>query len=107
MALDDVTLKALAIEFAAALPPEELHDDAAASLPAVLQSPRARAIRRISEIVLTRQWHSEVVRTLDTHHVSYVDDLPDEAVFTLRDRMEYYEDCVQCACDPDDAPPAR
>jgi hypothetical protein len=111
-AVDHVELKTLAIEIASILPPcqpepSESPAPSGAALPAVIQSARARAIRRISEIVLSRQWHSEIVRTLDRHQVSYVDDLPDEAVYELRDRMEYYEDCVQCACDPDDAPPAR
>ena len=30
-----------------------------------------------------------------------------DALQALRDRMEYFEECVQCACDPDDCPPAR
>lgn len=101
--LRDELAMIIAEEISAAPPREE----AAATLPVVLQTPRARAIRRISEIVLSRQWHLEVVRTLDNYKVSYVDDLPDDGVFKLRDRMEYFEDCVQCACDPDDAPPAR
>jgi hypothetical protein len=76
-------------------------------LPQLLQSDRARAVRRIAEIANVRGWQIEVVRVLDQHHAAYVDDLPESAVFALRDRMEYFEECVQCACDPDDAPPAR
>jgi len=75
--------------------------------PAVLQSPKARAIRRIAEIANSRGWQIEVTRALDKHAASYVDDLPESAVLALRDRMEYFEECVQCACDPDDCPPAR
>lgn len=75
--------------------------------PQLLQSDRARATRRIAEIASSRGWQIEVMRALDRHQASYVDDLPEAAVFALRDRMEYFEECVQCACDPDDAPPAR
>ena len=75
--------------------------------PAVLQTARARHIRRIAEIAHGRGWQIEVTRALDAHAASYVDDLPDKAVSALRERMEYLEECVQCACDPDDAPPAR
>jgi hypothetical protein len=76
-------------------------------LPAVLQSPRARAVRRIAEIANNRGWQIEVTRTLDAGRANYVDDLSDDAVFRLRDRMEYFEDCVQHGCDIEDAPPAR
>jgi|SRR6185369_14230358 len=87
--------------------PQQCRPPPAKPFPEIEQTERARALRRISEIIHSRQWHSEIVRTLDRHKASYVDDLPDDAIFTLRDRMEYYEECVQCACDPDDAPPAR
>src|SRR5690242_13649977 len=76
-------------------------------LPVVDSSPRGKAIRRISEIANLRGWQLEVTRAMDTHNASYVSDLSDRAVFALRDRMEYLEDCVQYACDPADAPPAR
>lgn len=76
-------------------------------LPGAHQSRRSRAIRRISEIVNGRGWQIEVLRALDRHGASYVSDLPDEAVDTLCARLEYFEDCVQTCCDPDDAPPAR
>jgi len=81
--------------------------DTLIDLPMLIQSPRARAVRRISEIANSRGWQIEVARVLDRYHASYVDDLTDDAVIALRDRMEYFEECVQCACDPDDAPPAR
>jgi hypothetical protein len=86
--------------------PNAASDDTA-DLPVVIQSPRARAIRRIAEISNSRGWQIEITRALDRHAASYVDDLPDNVVIALRDRMEYLEECVQCACDPDDAPPAR
>ena len=107
--LDPVALKTFAIELASAIPPAPLQetDDLASTLPAVLQSPRARAVRRIAEIAAARGWQIEVTRTLDKYQASYVDDLPEAAVFELRDRMEHFEDCVQTGCDPDDAPPAR
>jgi predicted nucleic acid-binding Zn ribbon protein len=75
--------------------------------PAVLQTQRARHIRRIAEIANGRGWQIEVTRTLDIHQACYVDDLPDDALTTLKERMEHLEECVQCGCDPDDAPPAR
>ena len=79
----------------------------AGHLPVLDRSPRARNIRRIAEISQSRGWQLEVVRALDRHDVSYIEDLSDEAIASLRDRMEYLEDCVQTCCDPDDAPPAR
>lgn len=103
--LDQVQLKALAIELAASVPP--LPPATERHFEAVVQSPRARALRRVTEITTARGWQLEVTRTLDRHHVSFVEDLSDEAVLALRDRLEYFEDCLQCACDPDDAPPAR
>lgn len=87
--------------------PQHDRDELAATLPAVLQSPRARAVRRIAEIANANNWQLEVTRTLDKYAACYVDDLPEAAIFELRDRMEHYEDCAQYACDPDDAPPAR
>lgn len=108
MALDAVALKALAIEMAAAMPPAPPRPtEGDCWMAPVDQSPRARALRRVQEIVTMRGWQVEVTRTLDRNEVSHVDDLPEEAVFALRDRMEYFEDCVQTCCDPDDAPPAR
>lgn len=102
--LEGDALKVLAIELAAAMPPAPPNDY---GLPVLDTSPRARAIRRIAEIANGRGWQLEVTRTLDRHAASYMDDLPEDAVIALRDRMEYFEDCVQTACDPDDAPPAR
>ncbi len=107
MALDPSALKALAIELATAMPPPAFEDQAALGLPVLNVSRRARAIRRIAEIANSRGWQLEITRTLDRHEAAYVDDLPEDAVLALRDRMEYFEDCVQTACDPDDAPPAR
>lgn len=107
MSVDTLLRDELAAIISAELAAMPIKDDAAESLPVVAQSPRARAIRRIAEIANSRSWQIEVTRSLDKHAASYVDDLPDTAVFALRDRMEYFEDCVQCACDPDDSPPAR
>jgi hypothetical protein len=82
-------------------------DEAAATLPVLEQSPKARAIRRIAEIVNFHGWQIEVTRALDRHAASYVDDLPQDAVLALRDRMEHLEECAQYGCDPEDALPAR
>lgn len=104
MALEPAALKALAIELSAAMPPAP--SEAFVSLPVLDPSPRARAMRRISEIANARGWHIEVTRTLDKHRAAYVSDLHDAEIFALRDRMERFEDCVQFGCDPADAPPA-
>jgi hypothetical protein len=107
VALDIVALKALAIEMAAAIPPAPPASANDSWMPKIAQTGRARALRRIQEIAQSRGWQLEVLRALDRHEVTHIDDLEDEAVFQLRDRMEYFEDCVQTCCDPDDAPPAR
>lgn len=103
MALDPSSLKTLAIELAAAMPPLF---DAPPALPVIDQSPRARAIRRISAIAAHRGWQLEITRTLDKHRASYVSELTDDAIDSLCTRMEKFEDCVQCGCDLQDAPPA-
>ena len=107
MALDPVALKALAIEMAAAIPPAQPQSANDSWMPQIAQTPRARALRRVQEIAQQRGWQLEVLRALDRNEASHIDDLQDHAVFALRDRMEYLEDCVQTCCDPDDAPPAR
>lgn len=107
MALDAIALKALAIEMAASVPPAAPRPANDAWMPEIAQTPRARALRRVQEIAQQRGWQVEVIRALDRNEVTHIDDLSDAAVFALRDRMEYYEDCVQTCCDPDDAPPAR
>lgn len=94
-------------KIASILPPPPPTEGSANGIPIVVQSPRARALRRAVDIANSRGWQCEITRTLDRHQVSLIDDLSDVAVFALRDRMEYFEDCVQNACDPDDAPPAR
>lgn len=105
MPLDDVGLKTLAIELAAAMPPPA-YEQVTSSLPYVETTARARAIRSIEWIALQRGWKSEVIRTLDRAGAPHVDLLDDSEVFALRDRMERYEDCLQYGCDPADAPPA-
>ena len=75
-------------------------------LPEVEQSARARAIRRIKEIVNARGWGIAVTRTLDKHQASYVSDLPDDAVFSLHEYIEQMEDVAQCGHEYPDAPPA-
>ncbi|MCQ4165114.1 hypothetical protein [Tahibacter harae] len=103
--LDQVALKSLAIELASAMPPAPAREEQ--DFPRLDQSPRARALRRISEIVKTRGWEAAVTRALDQHGATCVADLSDEAVYQLRDRVERYEDCAETCCDPDDALPAR
>lgn len=98
MALAPAALKALAIELSAAMPPTMTAPDSVL-LPLVDPSPRARWIRRISEIVNARGWQIEVTRTLDRHAVSYVSDLDNEALRGLLDRLERFEDCVQSGFD--------
>lgn len=76
-------------------------------LPVVHQSPRARAIRRISDIANSRGWQLAVVRTLDRYGATYVSDLSDEQVLVLLRQLQRYEDCAEVCCDPDDSFPAR
>lgn len=103
--LDPDVLKSLAIELAAALPPAPPPE--VPGFPQIEQTPRARAIRRIAEIAGMRGWQIAITRALDECAAAHVSDLPDSAVFALRDRMEYFEDCAQTCCDPDDCLPAR
>ena len=91
--LDPVSLKSLAIELAAALPPAPPPE--VPGFPTIQQTPRARAIRRIAEIAGIRGWELAITRALDEHAATHVSELPDSAVFALRDRMEYFEDCAQ------------
>lgn len=74
------------------------------ALPVIDTSPRACALRRISEIVNARGWQIEVTRTLDRHAVSHVGDLPEDAVMALRERVERYEDCVEQGFELHEAP---
>jgi hypothetical protein len=107
--LDTDRIKSLAIEIAAAMPPAPPTDPAeyGLGLPYVELSARAQAIFRIAEIVNMRGWQTEVTRTLYRHSAACVEDLDTDALYALRDRMEYFEDCAQTMCDPDGAPPAR
>ena len=78
------------------------------SLPAVDTSPRARALRTVARIVSWYAWAGpEVARQLDRCGVAAVDDLDDDQVGDLLDRMRQLEDCAQEGLDPPDAPAAR
>lgn len=108
--LDKVALKSIALELVAALPPPKANPDRDSEgdfLPIVIQTRRARAIRRISEITNMRGWQIAVTRALDANQASYIDDLPDKAVMELQDDLEHYEVCAQMGCDLQDALPAR
>ncbi len=74
------------------------------ALPLLDPSPRARDIRRISEIVNARAWQIEVTRALDQYGASYVSDLSDEAIAALRERLESYEDCAQVGFELHESP---
>lgn len=107
MPLDPIVLKTLAIEMAAAMPPPPPRSGSDPLFQQIDRSPRAKALRRIAEIAGSRGWQSEIAKTIDLHDASDIAELDDSAIISLRERMEYYEDCVQFCCDPEDAPPAR
>lgn len=112
MNLREERIEELTHLIAARIPPRKIELAAPTAgvetpLPAIEQSPRAKAIRRISEIVSMRGWLIAVTRELDANNASHISDLSDAAVFKLRDRMEYFEDCAQTCSDPEDALPAR
>lgn len=106
MRLEGEALKLFALELASTMPPTP-PQDGTLGLPVLDATPRARAIRRIADIANGRGWQLAVTRALDEYGASYVSDLPTEAIFALRDRMEQYEDCAEVCCDPEDAFPAR
>lgn len=126
--IDRAELKALAMEFAACLPPTASEADpprpppprparsnydwyqfnSDCGLPVLEQTPRARALRRIALIAGWRPWgQREVQRFLDARAATSPSALDDSTVMELQERMEQLETSAQTCCDPDEDTPAR
>ena len=75
-------------------------------LPALQQTPRARAIREVNRIALQYGWASEVSKFLDQCHCSTVSRLEDKDLQQLLERMRQLQDCRQYIVGSPDAPPA-
>ena len=104
MALDPVTLKSLALELAAAMPPSPLDSDPTG--PVLDQSPRARRMRAITRIADRHSWHCAITHFLDTRGASYMSDLTDPQLEDLLDRMEGYVDAAETGSSLSDCLPA-
>jgi hypothetical protein len=115
---DQAELKALAIEFAACLPPAapranpatpafEWYDHNLGALTAIEQTARAKAMRRILDIASRRGWGMEITRACDRCNAHSPAELTDDAVFKLLARMERFEDAAESCCDLGDDFPAR
>ncbi len=104
MALDQIALKTLAIELAAALPPA--HPDASIGSPLDM-SPRAKKMRHIQRIADAHGWHSAITHFLDMKDACYVSDLSDPQLEDLLGRMRGYVDAAEMGCSLADALPAH
>lgn len=114
-------LAAIIAEEIAAAPPTPAEPPPAPSMPAwqwfefndsvvtmrLEQTPRARAIRRISYIADAHKWGSVVAKTLDRKGAHGIEDLPDGDLDALLEQMENYVLSAQTCCDDPDALPAR
>jgi len=104
VALDPISLKTLAIELAAALPP--VPPDAHMGAP-LDTSPRARRIRAIQRIADTYGWHSAITHFLDLKCACYLSDLTDPQLDDLHQRMHGYIDAAEMGCSLADCLPAH
>lgn len=103
MSLDPVTLKTLAIELAAALPPAGPDTTTAAPLDT---SPRAKKMRSIQRIADTYRWQAAIVHFLDMKDAQYLSDLTDPQLDDLLERMVGYVDAAEMGCSLVDSLPA-
>lgn len=103
MALDAVTLKTLAIELAAALPPPTPPD---IEFPPVDVSPRARKMRRVLRIADCHGWRSAITHFMESRGVAYLSDLTAPQLDDLLDRMEGYLDAAETGSSLEDCLPA-
>lgn len=104
MALDPITLKTLAIELAAALPP--VPTEVTVGSPMDL-SPRAKKMRSIQRIADAHGWQSAITHFLDMKDAYYVSDLSDPQLDDLLGRMRGYVDAAEMGCSLADALPAH
>lgn len=105
MALDPVALKTLAIELAAAMPPDPSPPAEITFLP-VDVSPRAIKTRGILRIANRHGWHSAIVHFLETKNVAYLSDLSEPQLDDLLERMDGYVDAAEMGCSLPDCFPA-
>lgn len=103
MALDQIALKTLAMELAAAMPPPLPPD---VDFQPVDVSPRAKSIRAILRIADAHGWRSAITHFLETRDVTHISDLTDPQLDDLLDRMEGYLDAAETGCSLADCLPA-
>ena len=104
MALDPVTLKTLALELAASMPPTPSPADV--DFRPVDVSPRAKRMRAIMRIADMYGWHSAITHFLELKGVSYLSDLSNPQLEDLSDRMEGYVDAAMMGASLEDCLPA-
>lgn len=103
MALDAISLKTLAIEMAAAMPPTATCD---IDYPAVDISPRAIKMTAIIRIAQNYSWPDAIPHFLRSRGVSHLSDLSDAQLDDLQDRMDGYVDAAMTGCSLVDCLPA-
>lgn len=81
--------------------------EANAGLPTVEPTERARSLLRIAMIAARPGWAVAVAKALHGYGVANADQLSDDCVQDLLERMEDLELRAQTCCDDDDALPAR
>ena len=103
MPLDNVALKSLALELAAAMPPSSA---GLVDYPTVDVSPRGLKMAEILRIADQYNWHKAIQHFLRTKGVQHPSDLSDPQLEDLMQRMEGYVDAVETGCSLPDCPPA-
>ena len=102
MSLDPVSLKALAMELAASMPPcPPSPGEGATDV-----SPRGIKIARIERLARRYEWPDAIPHFLQTKCVPYITDLTDPQLEDLLQRMEGYVDAAEMGCSLADCLPA-
>lgn len=104
MPLDPISLKSLAIELSAALPPAAPPEPSERPLDL---SPRAKNLRAIQRIADTYGWQSAIVRFLDRTAAAYLSDLNNRQVEELLDQMQRYVDAAEVGASLPECLPAN
>ena len=103
MALDQIALKTLALELAAAMPPTPLSD---IDYPSVDISQRAIKMTKVIRIAHNYNWPDAIPHFLRSRGVSHILDLSDTQLDDLEDRMDGYVDAAMTGCSLVDCLPA-
>jgi hypothetical protein len=103
MSIDDVSLKTLALELAATLPPTP--PEAVNSRP-IDVSERAIKMRAILRIADAHRWHDAITHFLETRGCEYLSDLTTTQLEDLLDRMHGYVDAAETGSSLADCLPA-